>query len=66
MVSAEFLHSQYERECELCFEFERLYKLDVLSISGPWTTAADRDAEGYVTTPSTTPLSCAGVVRSLI
>ena len=30
------------------FKFKRFYKLEVLSISGPWTTAADPDVEGYV------------------
>ena len=47
-------------------KFERLYKLDVLSISRPWTTAADQDAEGYVSTPSTAPLPCAEVLSIIV
>ena len=35
--------------CILC-KFERLYKLEVLSISRPRTTAADMEAESYATT----------------
>ena len=35
-------------------------------ISGPWTTAANRDAEGYVTAPSTTQLPCAGVISIIV
>ena len=42
------------------------YKLEVLSISGSWTTAADREKEGYVTTPSTTPLPCADVLSLVV